>query len=163
MRVRSGFEVRYITDDENCIQTIRLKYALANPSLRHRSGLPTDYSTPYQCLGYSGLYGGYSNTSTTSATNSSSPAVSSAEGSPPSTATAGEENRVACRHVYCLGCQWLVNGEFRVLHPVEIRDETDYSAYGYGSQYGQQSGQQESSSGASGRRGRGHGARRSGG
>lgn len=133
-----------------------------NSYTRHRSGLPTDYSTPYQCLGYSGLHAGYANTTPTSAAESSSPAVSSAEISPPSTAMTGEGQRLACRHAYFLGCKWLVNDESRALHPIEIRDETDYSAYGYGSQYGQQ-GASRSHRGSGERRGRGHGVRRSGG
>ncbi|KIW03428.1 uncharacterized protein PV09_05199 [Verruconis gallopava] len=118
----------------------------------HRSGLPTDYSTPYQCLGYSGYYAAYTNNASQASDASSDGAAN--ELSPQSTSSSSDEQRVACRHVYCLGCQWLVNGVFRTLHPIEIRDETDYSAYGYGQELSQQDDYQEQSSGGQ-RRGRG--------
>lgn len=97
----------------------------------HQCGLPSDYSTPYQCLGFSGGH---------------------------QTANEEETERVPCRHVYCLGCQWLVNGEFRVLHPIEIRDETNYTAQGYDYSAQQQySAEQEPSAS-----GRGSGKRKGG-
>jgi hypothetical protein len=125
----------------------------------HRCGLPTDYSTPFQCLGYSGYAaGGYGYSALTASSDTSgSTAQSSVETSPQSTSTSSEEpQRIACRHVYCLGCQWLVNGEFRVLHPIEIRDESADSAQGYG-----RSATEQQSESRTGRRARGHGSRKS--
>jgi hypothetical protein len=29
-----------------------------------------------------------------------------------------------CGHSYCSSCKWMVEGEFRTIHPVEIHDET---------------------------------------
>jgi len=35
--------------------------------------------------------------------------------------------RHGCEHVYCFYCQWLVEGVFRTVHPIEIHDETKVS------------------------------------
>lgn len=88
---------------------------------RQECDLTSDYSTPYQCLDHSTFVTRHAQTTAT----------------PPSST---EDQGNTCRHMYCLGCEWLVDGEFRALHSMEPRDEIEYSPGGYGSSQSRQLG-----------------------